>query len=219
MLSEIRYSPNTNRYRVFEGAGKGQFISKKAFNARLKDALVAETEKFLLLADRLYSTSDVKSFELEAAKALRALHTGQAILGADGWENMTSRRWLMVARTLKEQYGLTSDFGLRYLADDFVNGKLSQAQFKARLGLFAKGSKQSYFLQEAENNADKPFAKRVLGVAEHCPECLQYASMGVVAKNLLPKPTELCSCRMNCACRINYYSLEELGAAIQGNLV
>ena len=46
--------------------------------------------------------------------------------------------------------------------------------------------------------------RRVLGNAEHCPECIEYAARGWVPVGTLPVPGEQSSCRQNCRCRMEW---------------
>lgn len=46
---------------------------------------------------------------------------------------------------------------------------------------------------------------------KHCSECLDYAARGAVPVGELPLPTEQCSCRSNCLCRVRYFWIDEEG--------
>lgn len=46
--------------------------------------------------------------------------------------------------------------------------------------------------------------RRVLGDAEHCPDCLGYAAQGWVPIGTLPPPGEGSVCRSFCACRMEW---------------
>jgi hypothetical protein len=215
IFNEFTYDVRLRRYRVSTGVGAGQFISKQAFIASTQRYLDAQQNLLISLADDLGDGRlQLKDFQRRAAEILREIHTSQAILGANGIENLNSSDWLRVGRQLKRQYyaGIDTEsgrrFGLKYLAQDIANGRLSLAEIRNRLSLYAESGKLTYYETEGAKN-EKPLVKRVLGAAEHCQECLDYASMGIRPKGELPYPTERCSCKMRCKCSMLYLSLEE----------
>lgn len=61
----------------------------------------------------------------------------------------------------------------------------------------------------------KKMMQRFLGNTDrHCAECLSYAAKGPRPVGELPLPTEECSCRANCLCRVKYFYVEEEGADV-----
>jgi hypothetical protein len=61
----------------------------------------------------------------------------------------------------------------------------------------------------------KKMMQRFLGNTDrHCAECLSYAAKGPRPVGDLPLPTEECSCRANCLCRVKYFYVDEEGAEV-----
>jgi hypothetical protein len=209
LFKEFTFDPRANRYRVVSGVGKGFFISKKAFLAQTEKYIEKKTFELVSLADKIENkTLSLRDFQLEATKILKEIHTSKAIIAANGVENMTSERWLIVANELKKQYYQGKDpvtgrrYGIKYLVEDLKKGNVSLSQLRTRLQMYADSGKRSFWQQKEFDNKDKKYAQRFLGIAEHCQECLTYASWGVTLRELLPLPTEKCTCRTRCKCSI-----------------
>ena len=61
----------------------------------------------------------------------------------------------------------------------------------------------------------KKMMQRFLGNTDrHCAECLSYAAKGPVPIGELPLPTEECSCRANCLCKVKYFYVDEESADV-----
>lgn len=146
----------------------------------------------------------------ETARALRKLHIEQAILARGGSDRMTKADYLAVGRNLKEEYKY-----LRNFAQELADGKITEAEFKARLKLYAGRSRRSYAVMERQNYKDDGYVymQRFLDrIAVHCQECVRYAAEGVQPIGKLPLPTEQCRCGGNCKCTVRYYrNLGEAG--------
>lgn len=177
----------------------------------------ARSQELIDLGDRL-SNGDINllTFQLEAAKLVKRIHVQSAILGHNGIDAMTDADWLRVARTLKTQYYDGKDpetgkrFGLKHLADDIRNGKVTPAQLRNRLRLYAQAGNSSYWAAyQASEKKLKPYGIRALGDSEHCADCMGYAA-------LLPQPIEQvvlpgtkCRCKVACKCSILSLTLQE----------
>lgn len=217
-FSDFSYDPKIKRYRVVRGIGSGQFISKEAF---LENTRLFIKKASYDLENIASESLTLPNFQTKACKILKDIHIAQAILGANGIENMTTDRWLLVREELKRQFYKGSDealFGIRLLARDIRDKGLSEAQIRYRLRLFATGSIKSFWDQQNFNNKDKVYAYRTLHANESCKECLYYASLGVQFKEKLPLPTQKCSCKANCKCRITYLDRKEYSKYLLGSL-
>jgi hypothetical protein len=83
---------------------------------------------------------------------------------------------------------------------------MTRKQAEARIDLYAESGKVSYFKGEktAASRAGKSFARRILGLAVHCEECLEYFDRGIVPLSELILPMQECSCRVRCKCSVEY---------------
>lgn len=222
-INGIEYDPKSKRYRIVSGSGgKGQFISKAAFLNQAKKRVVSESQALVDLAAKVADKSlSLRDFQLQAAKHLKSIHVTQAILGKNGVENIKAEDWLKVGRELKRQYYSGIDpitgkrFGLKHLVADIKAGKVSQAQLKARLKLYAQSGKTSYWTAKVDHEGGYGFRELGKRDRNNCPECVELASRGAMAASALVLPGQQCRCRSNCRCRLKLYAtLEEAIGAL-----
>lgn len=124
-----------------------------------------------------------------------------AIAGKGGILRMGLQDWLRVTRQVRSEF----DY-LRSFAQDVADGKLSPAQIAARANLYSQHAQVSYWEANVSAKRQAGFTeeRRVLGVAEHCPDCVGYAAEGWVPIGTLPSPGDGSVCRANCQCIKEY---------------
>lgn len=219
--TEFFFDRSVNRYRYTDSK---KFAPKKAILNLTKEYMKKEELAMQALASRYFTGEiSVLEFQLETAKHLKHLHISALILGKDGVENVTSNDFLAVGRILKQQYydgkGTNGKrFGLKYLVRDLLDGKLSEAQLKSRLAAYAKSAKQSFWVGRKQASVDdnKTFAIRKLGAVDrHCLSCLRYSALPPQPINQIILPGQACECGSNCACTLQFMTLEQ---AVQAGL-
>lgn len=148
----------------------------------------------------------LRTWQVETANTLKILHAQQYVLGIGGQSQLQKEDYLEIGRELKSQYKYLQGF-----AYDVQAGNITKAQFKYRLQLYGNSSKVSFFRgkQKSARAAGYTHAKRLLGIAEHCPDCLRYHARGVVPIAELVLPTQACVCGPNCKCNVLYFRLSE----------
>lgn len=204
----FKWEPQTRRYRNKQ---TGRFISKEAVYTLTASRIELAKSDLgtlgqLLLDERI----NLKSWQQQTAETLKILHTQQYLLGVGGQKSIQKSDYLEIGRELKNQYAY-----LRNFAIDLTQGKMTPAQFKARLEMYADAAKVSYFKGEksAAVRAGFTHAKRILGIVEHCEDCPQIAALGIVKIEDVIYPTQHCSCRIRCKCRLEFLNLEEAALA------
>jgi hypothetical protein len=219
-LDDFIFDPRSGRFRIATGAGKGGFISRAAVLNQERLYLDRQKVELGKLGDRLSSgTITLPEFQREAGNTLRRIHIASAVLGKGGKDKMTQADWDKVQETIKRQLykGRGADgkpFGIKHLAAEWKDGKVSAAQLNMRLGLYVQSGVISYSTAELDalKESGIPYAIRKISAGhKNCPECIQYAS-------LPPQPIEkitpigtACSCRSNCKCYIvGMQSLDEI---------
>lgn len=217
-IANFRYEPRTKRYRWADGAGKGQYAPKTAIIEQTQRYIVRKSQEMIDLADRVLA-GDLQEWQLEdaAGRLLKQIAIAQTFLGVNGYENATDEDWLAAGRFLKEQYyaGRGEDgsrYGLRYLIRDYQQGKISAAQLKYRLGLYAQAGKTAFWEARARYNERQglTYAVRRLGATDqHCPDCVAYSKMVPQPVTSIVKPGERCQCFTNCKCSLVFMSLED----------
>ena len=221
-LSEFRYDPTSGRYRVREGAGRGRFVSREAFLNQTQQYVERQKTELIALGDRLSSNAiTLREFQRQAAGHLKEIHTGMAIIGRGGVERMRSEDWLQVGRNLRSQYYSGKDpitgqrYGIKFLVQDLIDGKVSPAMLTARLGMFAESGKLTYFQMEQQTQVDsgKAYATRHLGPKDHCNDCPGHERLVPIPIAQIIYPTTQCECKNRCGCNLRYYTIEEAIAA------
>ena len=181
----------------------GRFLSKKEA-LDLTEASVGRAGQILdgLTESLTMGAMSLQDWQREVAKLLKTVHLAQFILGKGGAANTFPADYLVVARTLKSEYQYLDKF-----AADIASGRLSAAQIKARARLYVNKTRTSYWMGDAmaQDRATQPaLMRRILAVAEHCPDCLAYAAAGWVPVGTLPMPCQACECGANCRCSVEY---------------
>ena len=104
----------------------------------------------------------------------------------------------------------TVDFpALERFGRDLQDGKLSEKQIRARLELYARGTKASYEKARLDNKRlnGQQYGRRLLGKTDlHCEDCLRYAGLGWQRLEDIILPGTNCQCGANCLCSIEVVS-------------
>ena len=88
---------------------------------------------------------------------------------------------------------------------DVINGKVSLAQLMSRINGYVGAARSLYYKTLRDNAPALPddmvtIEKRVLGDADHCEQCPEYASWGWQLAGEIPLPSEQCDCEDHCRC-------------------
>jgi len=209
-LPELTYDPRSQRWRYRDSR---QFASMSAVRVQSERYIKAESESLQKLGrDFTDSKVSLSEFQRLAAQHVKHIHLGQAITALSKQSDLSPEIFLEVGRQLKKQYYAGRDwqtgksYGLKYLAKDMQAGKVSPAQLQHRLTMFANSGAKSYWgvkhiLAIRDGYTE---ARRVLGLAEHCLECVIMAGQGWKPIQEITPIGERCSCRSNCKCSIKY---------------
>lgn len=199
-----QWEPQSRRYR---DRLSGKFLSKQAI-AQLTQLRIAQVTQDLHQLGNLLLEGKInlRSWQEQFAQALKILHAQQYLLGVGGQSQIQKQDYLVLARELKNQYKY-----LRNFAVDLTRGVMTPAQFKVRAAMYAKAAKVSYFKGEkqAAKRSGLDGAYRILGDAEHCVECVEYHSRGMVPIEEVVTPMTFCTCKTSCHCSIGYGRLSE----------
>jgi hypothetical protein len=179
----------------------------------LQDLLLDSYKQDLIGLASKIQRGDVSALK-QAGELVKKIHLSQLIKGRGGDFNaITNKDFGVVGSVLKKQYyaGKGDDgkpYGLRHLFKEASEGKVSDKQLAHRLSMYADSGKLSFSNGELESRKETGYKskKRILGVAEHCPDCVRYASFGWIGidDNSLPPITVACQCGVNCKCSFEY---------------
>jgi len=118
-------------------------------------------------------------------------------LGRGGKKLMTFSDYGRIGARLRQEYRFLERF-----AQEIKSGTLTANQILARAKLYARGPQVAYWENRLSAMADAGYTleRRVLHPAEHCPDCIQYASRGWQTLGSLPAPGMGSRCLHNCKC-------------------
>ena len=141
-------------------------------------------------------------WENEMRTFIQVIHREATILAMDGVSNVTPAIWGYEGSLVKKQYNYLSGF-----VDDIVSNPDAwmNKRLLARMEMYAKadfGTFEAVLTRKAELEGLTE-ERRVLGAADHCPCCLDQASIGwAKIGDLLPIGG--CVCLTNCHCHKEY---------------
>ncbi|NEP13258.1 MAG: hypothetical protein F6K14_24235 [Symploca sp. SIO2C1] len=214
-LPQISFDVRSRRWRYRDSKA---FASMEAVRTQAERYFLQEKQTLIKLGnDYNEGRIDLKELQQKAGLALKHIHIAQMIQALDRQEDLTSDKFLLVARNLKQQYHSGTDvltgerFGIKYLAIDMLQEKVSPAQLTNRLRMFSESGKVTFWGTKsaiAKTNGMRE-ARRVLGSGEHCRHCPKYAALGWVPLSELILPTQQCECRTNCKCTVEFRSSRE----------
>ena len=217
---QFRHDPKAKRYRWRKGTpGAGQLVSNRVIESMLEAQVNRLGNELVATSETAYS--DLRQWQQDSGAILKRLHGSMAVLAHGGHQNMSDADWLTVARNLKAEYingvytnaeGKRKRYGLKLLAREIKQGKVSEGRLRQRLRMYANNARKAYFAaREAEEIAKgNTHCYRKTTPGEICPDCVRYEKMGVVKIGGLPLPGHGSRCGPNCRCQIIYTTLEEM---------
>lgn len=136
-------------------------------------------------------------WQLAIASQLKDAHLAQAMFAVGGKHNLNAENLARLRATLQKEYRFLDQF-----ARDVVSGKVSEAQARARIAQYAQATQQSYWREYALNTPADEVIWWDLGVAEHCPDCLDLAAGSPYEPSELPTHPGAgdTQCRGKCQC-------------------
>jgi len=199
MDADWSYDRNSGRYRD----EKGRFLSQSAVE-KLVDARIDRLDGTLKRLTRMLVDGNITLDQWQASirEQIKAAHLQAAIIGHGGKDGMDSAEYGRVGQRLRQEYAYLQGF-----ARDLLGARLSGAVAVARAGLYAQSVRGSFWQGTELRKQEQGFSlmRRILDPqAQHCQDCLDYASRGVVPVGSLPLPGQRCACRARCRCRIEY---------------
>lgn len=205
LADSISFDRLSKRYR---DNSTGQFISRSKALEIEKAFLTKQLNILESLAPRI--KADEPGISKLLGETLRKIHITNAIIAANGVENITQSDLGKIGSILKKQYYQGYDpvsgksFGLKYLLKDAPG--ITEERLRQRLVMFGKSGEISGSIIKESKAVSQGYdiEKRVLAVGENCPDCIRYASLGWQILGSLPKPKTACVCAANCKCKIVY---------------
>lgn len=169
------FSPSTGRY---VDTDTGRFLTNDQARGYVSDAISVATNRSDSLATMVGAEPPLVSpadWREAMRQELKQQYIKEYLLGRGGRPQMEQRDWGSIGGMLAEQYRLLNDF-----VAEIEAGTLSEAQIRARSQMYMKSSREAYEratqrVQEAMGMDEELW---VLGVADHCVDCVAFANLG-----------------------------------------
>lgn len=145
---------------------------------------------------------------------IKILHVNAAVLARGGWAQMSQGDWGMVGARVRVQYNY-----LRNFARQIANGTQAlDGRLLVRTGMYEDAARGTYEdmrrrVEELYNGMEEEM--RILGAADHCDDCLNYAALRWQPIGSLPRIGDSV-CRVNCHCRFVFRKRGENGWIVSG---
>ena len=191
---------DSGRYR---SRATGRFVAESTIRNdlnRFNETIIREnlgsiTEKLI------NGNITLEQWQRRLANELKDAWRLNQMIGRGGKSQMTQADYGRLGGRLRFEYDR-----LNRLAIEIKAGMLTEAQIRARVGLYANAPRVGFYdgVNAAKVAAGLTEMRRVLNPAEHCPDCEGYASEGWVPIGTLPMPGEKSQCLRNCKCTVEY---------------
>jgi hypothetical protein len=194
---EFYYNEKSRRYHYRD---KGGFVSAEARENLTRAHIDRTREKLQNQTDRLNKISFTR-WQKETFGQVKIAHTQSYMLGRGGIHKMEPQDYAVLTKEMRFQRDR-----FKLFAKQILDGKLSESAIRYRLTAYGEATKASHEdgLLGAAIAAGLDQERNVLGVAEHCPDCVKFTEMDWVKAGTLPRPTKKRRCMFNCRCRIEF---------------
>lgn len=195
--------------------GKTRPPHRVDMEAELRKRQERHREAYRELASKLIAGDITPTqFRKEMGRKVRSLLTQAAALGAGGPGNLTGTQAKLLERSIRDQMAYLDGF-LRDIRRDVNAGKPLTQRVVGRAGQYAAAAsvvadqarRQSMADEVVEDGADL-WEVRILGVAEHCEDCVRVANKPAPAGTLPPIGDSRCG--QFCKCHFEFGSQAEL---------
>jgi hypothetical protein len=200
MDAEWSYDRNSGRYRD----ERGRFLSEKSVQT-LVDGRIDRLDSSLRRFTRMLADGAITLDQWQGSvrEAIKAAHLQAAIIGHGGRSGMGSAEYGRVGQRLRQEYAYLQGF-----ARDLLDQRISGPMAAARIGLYSQSVRGSFWEGASIRKEQQGFGlmQRILDPsAQHCSDCVAYASRGVVSIGSVPLPGQRCACRARCRCTVRYF--------------
>lgn len=171
---------------------------------RAVEEIQAITRRELTSALERYARGriDIEGLRAAMQQTLRRQTLAAAIVGVGGVGNLTENVLTATRRALTQQFNLLDGF----INDLDVSGRTPTERDFNRARLYAnpahsiaQTAARQFFLDKMGDEGEVE-ERRILGGAEHCEDCLVYASEGWQPAGTLPPPGQGSVCGESCRC-------------------
>lgn len=194
----FRWNEKAARY---VGAG-GRFVSRLVVRAALDRALDARSAVVRALSGQLRDRRiTLAEWETRMMAEVKAAHLYSAAAAKGGWAQMTQADYGRVGAAVRDQYGYLRRFGRQIASGE----QPLDGVFLARAEMYGQAGRKTHHEFERREMELRGMneERNVLGVADHCDQCVGETQRGWVPIGTL-KPVGARTCVTRCKCTIQY---------------
>lgn len=193
---------SVGRYRSL---ATGRFVGARTIRELMEDQVNNVEARLGNLAVAFERGDLAASWVMEQMSVeLRRAHIQYRALGVGGIAQLQRADYRIIATRLRDDYSRVAR-----LIGDLVNDDVTIPQALNRIRGYV-GNARLHFFEGQRVALGKAFParnlqeRRVLGVAEHCDDCVNFAARGWVPMGTLPPPTQSSVCGTHCRCSMEF---------------
>lgn len=198
-LSQYGYNPKSRRYINLK---TGRFVPANDVRSAVDAVIEVEVVKAQTIGQQLIDGKiTLADWQGQMTSNLKTLHVAMGVVANGGFQNTSSADFGFIGSLIKKQYSFLRDF-----AKQIETGKqLLNGSLLARSALYVQAGRETYenVVGRAAGNGGATQEKSILGIADHCEQCVSEAAKGwVEIGTLIPVGQRLC--KSNCHCSLQY---------------
>jgi hypothetical protein len=176
-----RWDSVSRRFR----APDGRYVSAATVRGQLDAVLDGISAEMRGLSAQLRAGEiSLSQWQTGMMGKIKEAHLTAAVAERGGWAQMTQADFGRVGRAIRDEYGY-----LRNFAADIASGKVPlDGRLDARAALYGQAGRSTYHRLERQDEMIRGMTqeRRVLGMADHCEDCIDYAGRGWQPIGTLP---------------------------------
>lgn len=199
LLPGFTFDRSSHRYRDLS---TGRYVAREHITRLLDAQVQATTERLTTLTTAAHEGAISPAvYAHQMRTEVRRLTLQNAALGAGGFDRLTQSDYGRVGRQLRDEYARLVNF-----ANQMKEGSVTLPQALNRAEMYAGTARIQFWATEGAHvqpsqGGTVMIERRLLGVAEHCADCLDYYNQGWQPLGVLPEPGQGSACMSNCKCK------------------
>lgn len=190
-----------------EAAGRyvdssGKFVPFSTIRDEMDNVVKASQSRIEQLSQALVDKSiSISEWQTGMMEQIKMSQIASMVSANGGWAQMTPSDWGFAGSQIKPQYEYLQNF-----ANQIESGEQAlDGRLLMRADMYGDAARSSF--EETRRRSEQAngmnFERRVLGAADHCPDCLEYAAEGWQPIGTLPEIGDS-ACLTNCYCTFEY---------------
>ena len=185
---------------------RGRFVSRASVEAAQRRMARALEERMVALSLALQDgTLSLGGWQTGMLRLIKEGHVATYAAARGGWGNLSQADFGRMGPHVRAQYEY-----LRRFAEQIASGQQPlNGRLIARTRLYARSTWTTFEIERLRVNLVNDFSevRNILGIAEHCPGCVEATSLGWVKVEDMP-PIGTRDCLANCHCHYEYRNAE-----------